>query len=197
VLAPDIPNLSYNLSGLALAVEAVHLRDGKIERASARRAWRLPIHPRHSFGRQELLASVWLDTGLPHESDQVAALDGVLVLRLPRNVEVLPFPSYAPGASVERAGLRLVLLDLERDRITVRLEGAIEKLVGLQAYNEDGASLLVGAAEWRPSASGAELSLPVHGRPMRLEAQIAGDADRFDYAFRLDLPQAAPAAPED
>ena len=182
MLAPDIPNLSYNLTGLELALERVRLRDGRVEKAAGE-SWKSLVAPRHSFGRQELIASVQLDTGLEYAAEDVAVLDGKLTLRLPQQVSVVTLADTEPGTSVSGAGVTLRVRELARDW-----------LVSVEAYTADGEALAIEDAELARVGSATELRCSVHGRPARVDVQLSRASSRFEYAFALRLPGPVPSA---
>ena len=117
VLAPDIPNLSYNLTALELNWQG----------------HRVPLQPRYRFGREELTCAVELDALAPESS----RLEGELVLRLALGVEASRLPVLEPGRSIEDRGVRLEVIELGRDRFTARIEGDPTRLVAVAALDED------------------------------------------------------------
>ncbi|MBW2413391.1 MAG: hypothetical protein JRG76_02665, partial [Deltaproteobacteria bacterium] len=173
VLAPNIPNLSYNLTALE-----VRLRDA-----------RTPLYPRYRFGREELTCA--LDLGTEPEPK----LEGELVLRLARGVESSRLTVVEPGRSVESRGVRLEVVELGRDRLSTRIEGDVSRLVTVGALNEDGEPLRVEPLDVEQHESAVLRHFKVSGKPMQLEIQVAEGSERLSYPFRLDWPSAVPAAP--
>ncbi len=180
VLAPDIPNLSYSLISLEIALREPDLG----------RSW---LHPRYRFGRPELVS----DVDMKGASLVRSYLEGELVLRLASDVRALTLPAVEPGRSVEAEGVRLLVTELGRDRFSALVEGDPSRLVAVQALDADGATLVVQPIDAQSRESGVLRSFRVSGQLSSLQVQVARDAERRVYPFRLDLPSAAPASPSD
>jgi hypothetical protein len=194
VLAPDIPNLTYNLNGLELVLDRVHLEDGSVEkraeRATADVPWREPVQPKHRFGRSELSREVSVATGLEDEDAVIQRMDGKLVLRLAAGVYSVSIPAVEPGSAVTDEGVTYTLSELGRDTLTLRVSGGSERVVALRAFEgEEGRELQVGDARIEESESGTDMHFHVYGQAARLELLLARQVHRSDYAFRLELPQ--------
>lgn len=175
VLAPDIPNLSYNLTALELAWDE-HT---------------VPLQPRYRFGREELTCAVDLDALGPESS----RMQGELVLRLAQDVGALRLDTLEPGRVVEDRGVRLEVTELGRDRFSARVDGDVTRLVAVAALNEDGEALVVEPLDATPSGAGVLRNFRVLGQPTKLEVQVAGSFERMAYPFELDWTAQVPAAP--
>ena len=175
VLAPDIPNLSYNLTALELNWQG----------------HRVPLRPRYRFGREELTCAVNLDA-LALESSR---LEGELVLRLARDVEASRLAVLEPGQSIENRGVRLEVIELGRDRFTARIGGDATRLIAVAAFDADGRALVIEPLDATASDSGLLRSFCVSGQATQLEVQVASSFERMAYPFQLDWAAPAPAAP--
>ena len=67
--------------------------------------------------------------------------------------------------------------------------------MALRAFNQAGQELLIEDVAIDRDEAGARVALTVHGQPRMVDVQLAADAKRFVYEFRLDLPAEVPAAP--
>lgn len=195
VLAPDIPNLSYNLTGLELGLKRIQLRDGTVAEANGASAtdWSRLLAPRLHFGEDELSAVASVVTQFDREVDEIARLEGNLVLRLPRSVTTVDFPAVEPGASVTKNGARIVLESLMRDQVVLMIPRGIKKLVSVVARNEQGQELRISEPVLESTPAGWRAQLHVHGQPHALSVSVAGEVVRYDYAFQLQLPDPVPA----
>jgi hypothetical protein len=200
VLAPRIPNLTYNVTGLELALRGVGLRDGSASRAqrSERPASgrRTLMAAGYRFGRDDLESTAQIDTGIPLKGRQVAHIDGNVVLRLPHAVRALELPAE-PGRSVSLGDATLTLVELVRNGFTLRLDGPPEELFSVQAFgSEDQELYSERASQPVPTpASAKELRFRVHGRPHRILVQGSLGHTTARYAFRIEIPEEVPAAP--
>jgi len=196
VLAPDIPNLSYNASGLELELERVVLRDAR----SFSPGVRLPVSPGHRFGNLELEAEVRPATGVAVPTADVERLSGRLRLRLPRRVDALDLAPVEPGRAVDADGVSFELVELVRDGFTLRMRGPLKRFFSARAFAEAGHELSVKRLSIAPEdADGArEIRFRVQGQPRRIEIQLARGVALRSYAFELALPAPAelPAAPQ-
>lgn len=193
VLAPDIPNLSYNLGGLELAIDRIGIRAGAL---SSELPLRVALAPRRSFGRDELLSSIDLAPEAVSRESDIARIEGQLVLRLPRTVHTEAVPAVEPGRRASAEGLTFELVELARDRFTALLSGRLDALISVQAFSSEGEELRVERIEAASAPSGALWTFHVYGQPARMALQVARDSARLNYAFRLDVPPELPAAPE-
>ena len=201
VLAPDIPNMSYNLTGLELVLESVSLRGGKqalrADHATPEAPWKYMITPRHRFGRQELSVSLPVPTHIEAEPGDAQSLSGELRLRLPQDVYSVALPSVEPGTTITSGGVVVTVRELARDRFSLSVEGEAERVVGVQTFNADDRELFIERGVVERTPEGSVMTLNVHGRPARINVQVAREINRFTYPFRLQIERALPAAAED
>ncbi len=195
VLAPDVPNLTYDAGGLEVAVHRIRLADGRVLTPPAGGpAWSRRVVPGYARHGRGLEGAVQLDTGIP-EGVAVARIEGEIVLRLAHDVASAELPAVEPGQAASAAGVELTLIELGRDRLRVRLAGPLERLFSLRAFGADGRELALADIELEPGARAPlELEVATHGQPHRLSVQSATSRARLRRSFALDLPVEAPAA---
>jgi hypothetical protein len=200
VIAPNVPNLTYHATALELALTGVGLVDGRVvapaQDAAARERARAVLNARRQFGRTDVEARTRLATGVADAATDVARLDGQVVLRIPQVVDSFELAAVEPGKSVVSKGTVVALRELGRDRLTLQLDGPLERFFSVRAFAPDGHEL---ASEETsvpsPASSGPhELRFEVHGQPARIVVQLVRDHTERRYAFRIELPVAAPAA---
>jgi hypothetical protein len=193
VIAPNIPNLTYNATGLELRLEQLVLRD----RGTLAPDVRAPLTPGHRFGSLDLEGEVRLVTGVTAMPAEVEQLSGELVLRLPSRVEVLELGEVEPGRSAASGRVAFTLSELTRDGFTLRMQGALGRFFSARAYAADGYELAVKLTEIEsPDAAGArELRFRVQGQPRRIAIQLARGSTTRRYPFALAPPVALPASP--
>jgi hypothetical protein len=193
VIAPDIPNLTYNATGLELRLEQIALR----ERAPLAPGLRVPVAPGHRFGNLELEGEVELVTDVAADPADVERLAGQLVLRLPGSVEVLELTEIEPGRRVSAGRVSFALEELGRDAFALRMRGPLGRYFSARAFAEGERELGVKLIQvGEPAADGSrELRFRVQGVPRRIAIQLArGNAIRR-YPFELTFPLAVPASP--
>ena len=201
VLAPDLPNLSYNLTGLELVLESIALRGGKQARradhARAEAPWKYMVTPRHRFGRQELSVSLPVPTHVDADPGDVQSLAGELQLRLPHDVYSVALPSVEPGTTITAGGVVVTVRELTRDRFSLSVDGEAERVVGVQTFNADDRELYIEGSSTERTPQGSLMTVRVHGRPARINVQVAREINRFSYPFRLQIERPLPASAED
>jgi hypothetical protein len=193
VIAPDIPNLTYNATGLELRLEQVVLRD----RGAIAPGLRVPVAPGHRFGNLELEGEVQLATDVSANLADVEKLSGRLILRLPERVEVLELAEVEPGLSASSGRVSFELTELTRDGVALRMRGPLGRFFSARAFSAEGRELAVKQPQiGAPDADGSrELRFRVQGQPRRIEIQLARGSAIRRYAFELAPPVAVPAAP--
>ena len=203
VLAPDIPNLTYNLNGLELVLDRIHYGNGVVieraESASDAAPWRERVRPKRRFARSELSRAVSVETGLEDEDAVIQRVDGKLVLRLAAGVYSVVIPALEPGSAVTDDGVTYTVTELGRDSLSLHVSGASEKMIAARAFEgEEGRELSVSEVRIEESSSGSDMHFHVHGQAVRLELMLASKVHRSEYAFRLQSAQEpVPAAPRE
>jgi hypothetical protein len=193
VIAPDIPNLTYDASGLELRLERLVLR----ERGPLALRVRAPVAPGHRFGRLEIEGDVELATDVAAASSDVERLAGELVLRLPARVELLELARVEPGERVAAGPVSFELEELSRDGFALRMRGPLRRFFSARAFGDADRELAVelGAIGKRDAGRGRELRFRVQGVPRRIALQLAHGSATRHYPFELVLPASVPAAP--
>jgi hypothetical protein len=196
VIAPDIPNLTYNASGLELELDRLVLRDARAFTPGVR----VPVSPGHRFGNLELEAEVRPATEITAPAADVERISGKLVLRLPASVDALELSPVEPGVAVQGDGATFELVELARDGFALRMRGPLERFFSARAFGADEGELAVKRVAIGPEGpDGArELHFRVQGQPRRLQLQLSRGAAQRSYAFELALPapEPLPAAPQ-
>jgi hypothetical protein len=193
LIAPDIPNLTYNATGLELELTSVRLRD----RRSFTPALRVPVAPGHRFGSLELEAELRPVTDIAAAAVDVERLAGQLILRLPSRVEVLELNEVEPGRGAAAGKVAFSLTELARDGFALRMRGPRGRFFSARAFGAEGQELAVkhtsiGALD---AGGSREIRFRVQGQPRRLAIQLARGSATRRYPFELELPLALPAAP--
>jgi hypothetical protein len=195
VLAPPVPNLTYNATALELALSEVAFLEGRPLRPAGARAL-LQVH--HRYGRSYLEGVASFDTGAPR-SGPLQHVSGELSLKLPHEVESASFAELEPGSTLVRGDVSFALAELSRDSFTLRMSGPLDRFFSAQAFGEDGKELSVEPVAI-PLADGSgsrELRFRVQGQPRRVAIQLVRGYTTQRYAFRIPLGEAVPAAPAD
>jgi hypothetical protein len=202
VHAPEIPNLEHSLSALELALEEIHLRDGRVRRESdppdeegivtlagpeRARQWAEILSMGRPFDETGLRGDASLETGARVEVDDVASLRGQLILRLPRRITTLTLPDAELGSSASGAGVSVTLAGLGRDRFTLRAGGEGEKVLGVRAYNASGDELAIAQSRAVRDDAGWRGEFGVGGVVERIDIIVAGEIERVEYPFALEL----------
>ena len=152
VIAPDIPNLTYNATGLELRLEEIALR----ERAPLAPGLRVPVAPGHHFGNLELEGEVELVTDVAARPADVERLAGQLVLRLPASVELLELAEVEPGRDVSAGRVTFALSELGRDAFALRMRGPLGRFFSARAFADGERELAVKLTQvGEPGADGA------------------------------------------
>jgi hypothetical protein len=188
VIAPDIPNLTYNATGLELALLRVRTREGREHAAHARAL----VAARHRFGDPVLEGEVELATDVSAASSDVKSLAGELLLRLPAGVDVIELDPLEPGRSASAGDVSVTLTELARDAFSLQIAGPLERFFSARAFGADGHELNARPEGIAASKDGEHiLSFRVQGQPRRIAVQLGRDATARRYAFELAIP--APA----
>jgi riboflavin synthase alpha subunit len=155
------------------------------------------ITPRHRFGREELSVSFPMRTHVEADPADVEGLAGELQLRLPHDVYSVALPSVEPGTTITTAGVVVTVRELARDRFSLSVEGEAERVVGVQTFNSEDRELYIDGSVVERTPGGSLMNVRVHGRPVRINVQVAREINRFSYPFRLQMERALPAAAEE
>ncbi len=193
VLAPPVPNLTYNATALELTLSEVGFLEGRPLRPARARAL-LQVH--HRYGRSYLEGGASFDTGAPR-SGPLQHVSGELALKLPHEVESASFADLEPGSTLARGDVSFTLTELSRDGFVLRMSGPLDRFFGAQAFAEDGKELSVEPVTipLTDTAGARELRFRVQGQPRSVAIQLVRGYTTQRYAFRIPLGEAPPAAP--
>lgn len=189
VRAPEIPKLGASLSALELSLREIRLKDGTIytpQPGDAAR-WSQMLSLGEVWGGAGLRADASLETRAEADSDEVEAISGALVLRLPREVRALWMSEIALGAQVTAEGFSAVVSELARDRFVLRSREGGELLLAVRAYNAAGQMLWMTGAKTGRTDGGWQGEFSVQGVPMRIELVVAKGLETAEYPFSLTL----------
>lgn len=191
VLSPRIPSVRGALSSLALLVQEVRLKNGRIHsrpaESPAGQRWQsrldMAAYPGHRFlaGRAELRS------GLDVAPEDVAVITGAVALRLPEGVKQLDLERLYVGDRVEDAGLVVVLAGLSRDGFVLTAQGPDERLLGVRAFNSSGRELEVRVLEVSDAGGGWVGRFGVDGNLGRIAVVVASGLQQALYPYTLTL----------
>ena len=204
VYAPDLPNLENSMSALEITLERILLRDGTLRTAldppdspaftiqglgeQSAPEWSQLLAMDPAFGREGTLQGVAsLETGANIDAAEVAALEGSLILRMPRRIRTLSMDAVALGARTSGGGISIELSELGRDAFALRSHGAGERVLAVRAFNATGDELWMTGAEAEMDEEGWKGSFEVRGVPARIEIITAGELERAEYRYALML----------
>jgi hypothetical protein len=189
VRAPEIAPLEQSLSALELSLREIRLKDGTIyePQPGDTSRWSQMLVLAETWGGEGLRADASLETRAEADGDQVAAISGALVLRLPREVSTLQMPEVVLGAEVEAEGFSAVVSELARDRFVLRSREGGDRVLAVRAYNADGDSLWMTGAKTARTEAGWQGEFGVQGVPARVELVVAKDLETAEYPFSMTL----------
>ena len=188
VRAPEIPNLEDNLGALELSLREIELKDGTVHRPGDHpQSWSKMVALGDAWSGEGLRANVSLETGAEAQSEEVSAISGALVLRMPRDVSAVSLPELSLGAELRAPGFAAVVSELGRDRFVLRAAKGGERVLSVRAYNERGQPLWMTGAEVSRSAAGWQGDFGVQGVPARIDVIVAGKLETAEFPFSMRL----------
>ena len=204
VYAPQIPNLEHSMSALELTLERILLQDGTLRTAldppealpfggqdfgfQSPPEWSKLLAMDRAFGKEDTLQAVAsLETGANIDASQVAALEGSLILRMPRRIRTLVMDDPVLGSQVSGSGVTIELSGLARDGFTLRTGEQGERVLAVRAFNAAGEELWMTGSEAEMDEASWTGSFEVKGVPARIEIVTAGQLEQAEYRYTLSL----------
>lgn len=182
VMAPEIPGVAGNPTAIQLSLDEIRMRDGSRHAGP----WAEVLQMGQGFGKPGLTGSAQLRTGAEGSAEDVQSIAGRVTIRLPEQVGTQRFASTELGAGVTLPGLEVALVELGRDRFTLRASSGGERVLGARAFNAFGEEL------WMPDSSTEQgedgtlaLSFRVTGVPAEIELRYAEKLSSAEYPFVL------------
>lgn len=165
ISAGSVDPLTGTLGNLTVAINAVVMADGQRldeptdadfeEKDNFGRPKNIKLPPRQEkpvwrqnaslqFNQWEKrLSSAPLDfhTGLIGKKEDVSAIDADLILRVPQNVDVLPFGTVYVGETIEKNDFLATLIAIKQASFSVRLDEGADKLLAVLAFDGNEAQM--------------------------------------------------------
>lgn len=190
VWARDVAVLEQSLSAVEVKIGEVVLRDGSVQRVAAdapaaSSAWLDFARP---FGEEGLLrASATLAPGLKVKGDQVQAMSGTMVVRVPAALTTLSFADVRLGERAADEQTELVISALGRDQFTLRATHGGERVVAVRAFNKGGQELWAPFHTITQKDGRWQAAIKVQGVPAKIDVLLAQGVERLEYPFSLKL----------
>jgi hypothetical protein len=188
VLAPDLPGLMGNLSGLELRLDGVRLPDGTAVPIDLGSFLRL----REVYGADHLEDTPWVSAKAPDTLDDqsIAAVQGRLIARLPTALASVTLDVSDLGRQVTHPnGLDVRLVGFFNGSLQLDVAGPRERIVQFVPRDAAGVALATNNSRiddtdepgrWRASLS-------VSGRPQTLDIVFAEAQEELEYPFDLTI----------
>ena len=184
--SPMLPNFEHAFTVGRLAVKRIELKDGTALTPPT------PQQTTVRFGgspRDGLLTTslyVFVDSKIPPES--IKAVAGVLTMQFPRSIRTLRMDELFPGQRAETAGLAVTVTARGRRALTLQTGPGGERLLYVMLTDAD----LQPVMSFSPSVSEEQdgtwrFQLTPQGVAAHADVLVAGDLDRKEYPFRLEL----------
>ena len=182
VRSPEIPGVADSPTAVELRLDEIRMLDGSVHTG----VWSENLTMGQGFGKPGLTGSAQLQTGAEGSADDLASLHGSVLIRLPESAASLRFASAELGGGVEAPGLSVQLVELARDRFTLRASRGAERVLGARAFNGFGEELWIPHRSVERGEDGAlAMQFQVKGVPAQIEIRYAEKLTRAEYPFTL------------
>jgi hypothetical protein len=182
VQAPEIPGIADSPTAIELQLDELHMKDGVVHEGE----WTEVLSMGRGFGKPGLVGSAQVQTGASGSSDEVEGLHGSLSIRLPQSVGSRRFDDTGLGSLLEAPGISVRLVELGRDRFTLRASRGSERVLGARAFNGFGEELWVPHSNIERRQDGSvDLQFQVKGVPEAIELRYATELAHAEYPFTL------------
>ena len=182
VSSPTIPGVADNPTAVELTLDELRMADGTVHRG----AWSEVLAMSEGFGRPGMAGSTQIQTDAKGDGDSLQSVRGRVEVRLPEKVGTERFASRELGTGVETSDLSVKLVELARDRFTLRASQGGERVIGVKAFNAFGDELWVPHSSLGQGEDGSlELQFQVKGVPAEIELRYAEKLASAEYPFVL------------
>ncbi len=187
ILGPESAALDLSASGTELRLDKLKLKDGgEIEVGEG-----AFLDLRWDSFSQALSGQSYLSLELSSEvaANNVAAIEGALILRFPQSLTTLGLDDTTPGAKIAGSDMTMRLMGYELGNTLLEFTGERAHLVGFQAFDEAGAAIPIRTNQLADDGSSEapwEVNITTSGPPNRIEALLSLDQEVIEIPFVIN-----------
>ena len=187
-LGPEFAPLIGNVSGAEIRLERLRLSDGQEVEIDAGAFADLRWDSFENATQAQNYIS--LEMPNPVESEDINAIEGRLLIRVPTALERVSLESIRPGSSASGSnGATMRLLGFENGNLELELTGERARLVQFRARVAENGVVSTRAYQLDDGAASGntswEATVATSGYPSMIEAVFASDQDILEFPFEL------------